>query len=181
MDYARQALLEAERENVEPSYRMVMLRMRDHEAAGRLKEANECAAIRHEIERITEISREPVICDDVPGLKWTAYQNADGTPLSDMTDTNDPREMTPDEVSEVRRVGRLEAVKLHRSWTRSTLRSAIRCVDAAREVRPAAVDLRGVIRQIQELATDTPTQEDMEKALDDIVRLCEDALTNERP
>lgn len=46
--------------------------------------------------------------------------------------TNSPRDMTADEIVQVRHIGRLEAVKLHRAWTGSTLDAAIRAVDAAR-------------------------------------------------
>lgn len=44
--------------------------------------------------------------------------------------TDTPRDMTEAEKAEVRRVGRLDAIKLHRTWTHSTLRAAVRCVDA---------------------------------------------------
>jgi hypothetical protein len=44
------AKLEAEREGVALPYRLVMIRQRLHEEAGRCKEANECAAIRHCLE-----------------------------------------------------------------------------------------------------------------------------------
>ena len=37
--------------------------------------------------------------------------------------------------------------------------------------------LRKVIERIQELATDTPTKSDMERALNHIVKECEDALS----
>jgi hypothetical protein len=43
------------------------------------------------------------------------------------------------------------------------------------------LDLRSVLRRIQELATDTPTPEDAEEALELIYRECEAALVNEKP
>jgi hypothetical protein len=38
--------------------------------------------------------------------------------------------------------------------------------------------LRGALRRIEELATDTPTPEDAERALDAIKRECEDVLSS---
>lgn len=43
--------------------------------------------------------------------------------------TDTPRDMTDAEKAEVRRAGRLEGIKLHRAWTHSTLRAAIRRVE----------------------------------------------------
>ena len=46
--------------------------------------------------------------------------------------TDAPRELTAAETSTIRLLSRLEAIKRHREWTRSTLDAAIRCVDEAR-------------------------------------------------
>ena len=45
--------------------------------------------------------------------------------------TETPSDMTPEELAIVMDVKRLEAIKMHRQWTNSTMPAAIRCVDAA--------------------------------------------------
>lgn len=55
------------------------------------------------------------------------------TPPGYVPPTDAPRDLTEDEISIVRGLGRLEAIKRHRAWTNSTLLAAIRRVDAARE------------------------------------------------
>lgn len=55
------------------------------------------------------------------------------TPLLDYTPKTDtPREMTQAEVSVVRGLSRIEAIKQHRVWTNSTLAAALRCIRSAR-------------------------------------------------
>ena len=46
--------------------------------------------------------------------------------------TDNPRQLTADEERIIWQSGRLDAIKLHRQWTNSTLGAAVRCVDAIR-------------------------------------------------
>jgi hypothetical protein len=48
--------------------------------------------------------------------------------------TDHPRMLTEDERQRVRSASRLEAIKLHRQLTNSTLRAAIEAVDALRDI-----------------------------------------------
>jgi hypothetical protein len=59
-DIWKEAKHQAEREKVRPEYRLVMLRQHAHEAAERFDLANECAAIRYDLERIAETTVPPV-------------------------------------------------------------------------------------------------------------------------
>jgi hypothetical protein len=53
-----------------------------------------------------------------------------GDPGAVFTDT--PRDLTPDEIAQIKQVSRIAGVKLHRTWTNSTLAAAVRCVDTIR-------------------------------------------------
>jgi hypothetical protein len=68
-------------------------------------------------------------------LRFTAEAFRGGT-LSDLLLnpgtqwTDDPRDLEQEEINEIRTMSRVEAVRLHRRLTRSTLTAAIRAVDA---------------------------------------------------
>ncbi len=51
-------------------------------------------------------------------------------------DTDTPRALTPSEVADIMQAGRLNGVKLHRRLTYSTLRAAVREVDAILAMTP---------------------------------------------